>query len=181
VLVELDKMWKEADQNPDALVFGVKDVKRSYGDARNNAKIPDLRIHDLRHSYVARLAKNHMPIAEMACMLDHATLEMSYRHINSDSYTLERARNAVNEFHIEAPPVRKWGCWNGADQIRQLLAHIMLIGGKTLAYLAMRSLIQYVRHKLLKSVFFWRPPLLGIRSSGLHLPNLRKLLTSAGI
>lgn len=102
MLVELKKLWKQSDQNPDALVFGVKDVKNSFDGARNGAKIPDVRIHDLRHSYATRLAKNHMPIAEIARMLGHATLEMSYRYINSDSETLERARNTVNEFNAES-------------------------------------------------------------------------------
>jgi integrase len=104
MVVELEKLWGESDQNPEALVFGMKDVKRSFDGARNDAKIPDVRVHDLRHSYASRLAKNHMPVAEIARTLGHATLEMSYRYINSDKETLERARSIVNDFHAEPAP-----------------------------------------------------------------------------
>ncbi|HEX8070868.1 MAG TPA: site-specific integrase [Pyrinomonadaceae bacterium] len=104
MLVELELLWNESDQNPDALVFGVKDVKRSFDGARSDAGIPDVRVHDLRHSYASRLAKNHMPVAEIARILGHATLEMSYRYINSDKETLERAKSIVNEFHAESAP-----------------------------------------------------------------------------
>jgi integrase len=104
MLVELEAMWKATDQNPDEMVFGLKDVKRSFDGARNDAGVPDVRIHDLRHSYASRLAKNHMPVAEIARTLGHATLEMSYRYINSDKDTLERARNIINEIHAESVP-----------------------------------------------------------------------------
>jgi integrase len=104
MLVELELLWNESDQNPDALVFGIKDVKRSFDGARRDAGVPDVRVHDLRHSYASRLAKNHMPVAEIARTLGHATLEMSYRYINSDKDTLERARNIINEIHAESVP-----------------------------------------------------------------------------
>jgi integrase len=104
MVVELEKLWKETDQNPDAMVFGLKDVKRSFDGARSDAGVPDVRIHDLRHSYASRLAKNHLPVTEIARTLGHATLEMSYRYINSDKDTLERARNIINEIHAESAP-----------------------------------------------------------------------------
>jgi integrase len=101
MLLELERMWDESPQDPNDLVFGLKSLKRSFDTARSKAGIPEVRIHDLRHTYASRLAKNHMPIAELARMLGHATLEMSYRYINSDSETLDRARNIVNEFNAE--------------------------------------------------------------------------------
>jgi integrase len=79
-------------------------VKRSFDSARSSAGVPDVRIHDLRHSYASRLAKNHMPVAEIARTLGHATLEMSYRYINSDKETLERARSIVDSFHAQQIP-----------------------------------------------------------------------------
>lgn len=104
MVVELEKLWGESDRNLEALVFGLKDVKRSFDSARREAGVADVRIHDLRHSYASRLAKNHLSVAEIARTLEHATLEMSYRYINSDKDTLERARNIINEIHAESVP-----------------------------------------------------------------------------
>lgn len=104
MVAELEKLWRESDRNVEALVFGIKDVKKSFDGARNAAGVPDVRIHDLRHSYASRLAKNHMPVAEIARTLGHATLEMSYRYINSDKETLERARSIVDSFHAQPLP-----------------------------------------------------------------------------
>src|ERR1044072_70083 len=104
MVVELEKLWRESDHNPEGLVFGVKDVKRSFDSARSDAGVSDVGVHDLRHSYASRLAKSHMPVAEIARTLGHATLEMSYRYINSDKETLERARNIVDTFHAQQMP-----------------------------------------------------------------------------
>jgi integrase len=104
MVVDLEKLWGESDRNLEGLVFGFKDVKRSFDGARSDAGVPDVRIHDLRHNFASRLAKNHMPVAEIARTLGHATLEMSYRYINSDKETLERARSIVDSFHAQQVP-----------------------------------------------------------------------------
>ncbi len=102
MMLELEKLWSESPKDSTALVFGYKDVKRSFDSARQEIGLPDVRIHDLRHSFASRLAQRHMPIAELARTLGHTTLDLTFRYINSDETTLERARNIIDSYHAEA-------------------------------------------------------------------------------
>jgi integrase len=96
---ELRCLRLDASEDHEGLVFGQKDVKRSFASARKEAGLPDVRVHDLRHTFASRLARGHLPVAEIARTLGHATLEMSYRYINTDNTTLSRARNIIDAFH----------------------------------------------------------------------------------
>jgi integrase len=102
--IELEKMWRESGMDLDAQVFGLTDIKRAFDSARKGAGLEDARIHDLRHTYASRMARNRVPVAELARLLGHATLEMTFRYINSDEETLGRAREIVDEMNTVPAP-----------------------------------------------------------------------------
>lgn len=77
---------------PDDLVFGIKsNVKRSFNRAVKDAGIEDFRFHDLRHTAGTRLAQGGLPLAEVGRILGHAQPQTTYRYLNQDKSTLERA------------------------------------------------------------------------------------------
>ncbi len=101
MVIELEQLWAKSDKDLESLIFGVKDVKRAFDSARKQAGLPSVRVHDLRHTFASRLAQRNMPIAELARTLGHQTLELSFRYVNSDETTLDKARNIVDSFHAE--------------------------------------------------------------------------------
>ena len=53
-------------------MFGIVDnVKRTFGAARRDAGLKDLRFHDLRHTAATRLVGAHVPLSEVGRVLGH--------------------------------------------------------------------------------------------------------------
>jgi integrase len=68
--LELEQLKASAPENSDSLVFGIVDnVKRSFGAARSNAGLKDVRFHDLRHTAATRLVSAHIPLSEVGRVL----------------------------------------------------------------------------------------------------------------
>lgn len=64
------------------------DIDRDFARARDKAKVPDFRFHDLRHSAASYLAMNGATLAEIAAVLGHKTLAMVQRYAHlSDAHT----------------------------------------------------------------------------------------------
>lgn len=66
---------------------------------REHTKINDFRLHDCRHTAATRLVQGGLPIAEVARVLGHSTLAMTYRYANADNSTLTRAAAIMNALH----------------------------------------------------------------------------------
>lgn len=64
---------------------------------RKRTKIAHFRLHDCRHTAATRLVQGGLPIAEVARVLGHTTLAMTYRYANADNSTLERAARIMDE------------------------------------------------------------------------------------
>ena len=80
-------------------VFGVIDnVKFSFTAARQQAGLPDVRFHDLRHTAATRLVQGHLPLAEVGRVLGHTQPKTTYRYVNADSSTAQRAAAILNAF-----------------------------------------------------------------------------------
>ena len=87
----------------DLLVFGITDnVKRSFTAIRNEAGLPDIRFHDLRHTAATRLVSQHIPIAEVGRVLGHTQPATTYRYVNANLETARRAALALDEFHQQS-------------------------------------------------------------------------------
>jgi integrase len=95
--VELERLWKKSDKDATALVFGITDnVKRSFHAARCAAGLPDVRFHDLRHTYATRLVSLHIPLPEVGRVLGHAQANTTYRYVNANSDTARRTAIALD-------------------------------------------------------------------------------------
>lgn len=101
---ELRRLWEISPKQSDGLVFGIRDNTRmAFTSARKDAELDDVRFHDLRHTAATRLARSGMSLSEVGRILGHSQPTTTYRYINADSATLERAAQAIDSFHAEAP------------------------------------------------------------------------------
>jgi integrase len=96
---ELQTLWGSSTLNPDALVFGVANVKKAFSKARIVAGLPDLRFHDLRHTHATRLVSKHLPLSEVGRVLGHTQANTTYRYVNANVETAKRAAAALDEFN----------------------------------------------------------------------------------
>jgi integrase len=73
-------------------VFGLQsNCKRSFRTACDEAKIEDLRFHDLRHTFATRLAEAGMSNDLIARLLGHSQIKTTYRYLNITEDTAKRA------------------------------------------------------------------------------------------
>jgi len=100
---ELEALHKLSTGDPDAVVFGVKSIKRSFATACKLAKIKDLRFHDLRHTAATRLIQQGLPLQEVGRILGHTQANTTYRYVNANTDTARRAAEALNQFHAQKP------------------------------------------------------------------------------
>lgn len=62
-------------------------------------KIAPFRLHDCRHTAATRLVQGGLPITEVARILGHSTLAMTYRYANADDGTISRAASIMDSLH----------------------------------------------------------------------------------
>lgn len=92
--IELQRLM--LDSSGDELVFTCGDVKRSFATACRLAGIDDLHFHDLRHTFATRLVQAGLPLVEVARLLGHSSLHMTYRYSNATPETISRAVGLLN-------------------------------------------------------------------------------------
>lgn len=76
----------------------IKDVKKSFDNARMKAGIEDFRFHDLRHTFASRLVQKGIPLYEVMNLTGHKSLEMVQRYSHLAPDYQERAIAALNSF-----------------------------------------------------------------------------------
>jgi integrase len=95
---ELRKLYQQ--QVPTALVFGIKDnFQTAFESARKEAKLDDVRFHDLRHTAATRLVQGHMPLSEVGRILGHTQANTTYRYVNANLETARRAAQVLASFN----------------------------------------------------------------------------------
>ncbi len=100
--VELQRLWDISPKDPQGLVFGIKDNARmAFTSAREAAGLSDVRFHDLRHTAATRMART-MSLSEVGRILGHSQPQTTYRYVNVDDATLQRAQVAIDAFHAES-------------------------------------------------------------------------------
>jgi integrase len=96
----LRALHKKAPPDPDGLVFGIKDtVKTSFGGVRTDAKLTDVRFHDLRHTHATRLVAAHIPLSDVGRVLGHTQANTTYRYVNANVETARRAAAVLDDFN----------------------------------------------------------------------------------
>ncbi len=104
---EIERLKSEAHflSEEKALVFGgLQSVKKSFVGARTDAGLPDLRFHDLRHSAATRLVGGHLPLSEVGRILGHSQPQTTYRYVNANAETAQRAANVLDQFNAAPVP-----------------------------------------------------------------------------
>lgn len=96
VLSQLPK-WKNCPYvvpNPKSLQ-PYSSVFRTWNTARKNAGLPDVRMHDLRHSMASNLVNSGRSLLEVAKILGHSQLKTSQRYAHLSQDTLLAAVDAA--------------------------------------------------------------------------------------
>jgi integrase len=90
VLVQLAQQYEPNEPPPDAYVFGgpqmIHRVRRTWEAVRDEAGLPGLRLHDLRHAYASVLASGGLSLPIIGALLGHTnpTTTARYAHLLDD-------------------------------------------------------------------------------------------------
>lgn len=102
LLTELEGIWRISPQDPDELVFGIKDnFKRSWTEAVKEAELENVRFHDTRHTCVTRWVQSGMPIPEIMRLSGHSTLAAFAIYANATEQTTKRGADALDAWREE--------------------------------------------------------------------------------
>ena len=97
-LLKLQLRFKH--NNPDALVFEEANVnlRKVWRAAYAEAGVPNgvRMFYSVRHAYATDMANKGMELPELARLLGHSDVSMSYRYYNLTKGTLDKARNILN-------------------------------------------------------------------------------------
>lgn len=101
--MELQQLDAASGSNLEALVFNSRGwIHNQLKRACKLAGIDDFRLHDCRHTCATRLVQGGLPLTEVARILGHTTLAMTYRYANADDTTLARAVAILDTFYAQA-------------------------------------------------------------------------------
>jgi integrase len=93
---ELLTVYERSTKSSTDLVFGIADnFKKAFMSARKVAGLPDVRFHDLRHTFASRAVKQHIPIATVGKTLGHTQPRTTWRYINNDVETAREVADAM--------------------------------------------------------------------------------------
>src|SRR5262245_35945360 len=94
---ELENLRENQDGD---LVFGIKThAQHSFQKARKEARLPNLRFHDLRHTHATSLVGAQMPLAEVGRVLGHTQPSTTFRYVNINADTARRAADLLDQFN----------------------------------------------------------------------------------
>jgi integrase len=99
---ELEQLWEVSPQDPDGLVFGIRDnFKNAWRSACKDAELQDFRFHDCRHTCITRWVSKGLPIAEIMRLSGHSTLTAFSVYVNSTEQAVRRGAEALDDLHEE--------------------------------------------------------------------------------
>jgi integrase len=97
---ELQDLYNKSRKEVEDLVFGITDnFKKAFNTARNIARLPDVRFHDLRHTHATRLVAAHISLSEVGRVLGHTQANTTFRYVNANVETAWRAAAVLDEFN----------------------------------------------------------------------------------
>lgn len=88
---------------PGDLVFGIhSSVKTSWAKVRELAGLPDVRLHDLRHTYATRIERSkRISTAQLGRLLGHTNPRTTYRYVNQDTSVIDEATRVLDDLNAE--------------------------------------------------------------------------------
>lgn len=97
---ELERLHAQAPDDPNGLVFGVKDtVKKSFAAACKAAGIEGFRFHDCRHTAITRMVQAGITPMEIMKISGHTQHITFVRYVNPDAGAVQRAADALEAFN----------------------------------------------------------------------------------
>lgn len=84
----------------------VKTVHRAWYKIREQAGVPFLRIHDLRHMYASFMVNANVPIYTVSQVLGHSSTQVTQRYAHLSTETLQAAATAASDRILAASPKR---------------------------------------------------------------------------
>jgi integrase len=87
----------------------MKDLMTPWRHIRNAAAIPDVRLHDLRHSFASVAASEGVPLATLGRLVGHSTLRTTERYAHIFNASARAANDQIGDHLAKAltPPARK--------------------------------------------------------------------------
>lgn len=73
------------------------DISKVWGRIRNKAGMPDLRLHDLRHSYASFLANSGCNEFQIQQALNHASTITTRRYVHMSQESMQQAADAASD------------------------------------------------------------------------------------
>ena len=93
----------QPSSGPEDRVFGVTDVKRSFGTACTLAGITNLHFHDLRHTFGTRLGDSGVDINTIASLMGHSDIRMAARYTHPTDKNRKGAVESLTAYSSRAP------------------------------------------------------------------------------
>ncbi len=88
------------NNNPDALVFeqAMVNLRKLWKAAYSEAGVPEgtRMFYSLRHAFATEMANSGVELPELARILGHSSVNMSYRYYNLTEKTINKVRNILN-------------------------------------------------------------------------------------
>lgn len=79
-------------------ITGIKDPKRLWSLIRKSASVPDLRLHDLRHSFASAALAAGLTLSQIGELLGHANTQTTHRYAHlMDETAIESANVTANK------------------------------------------------------------------------------------
>ena len=100
---ELEKLWEGGTKNLDELVFGITyTIKTAWKSLCEDAKITDLRFHDLRHTAITRMVQTKQPSAAIMKVSGHSQFVTFSRYVNPDAGIVTDIADALGKLNTKA-------------------------------------------------------------------------------
>ena len=85
-------------------------LRRSVLKARNNAKLPDFRLHDLRHTVATWLTESGIPLKSIGDLLGHSSIRTTEKYSHPEE-AIKKSTDILGDFSRVlsiSPTYQKW-------------------------------------------------------------------------
>ena len=100
---ELESLWRDGTTQLEDLVFGLTcTIKTAWKSLCEDAKLTDLRLHDLRHTAITRMVQTKHPSAAIMKISGHTQFVTFSRYVNPDTEMVTNIAEALAELNATA-------------------------------------------------------------------------------
>ncbi|HVG20963.1 MAG TPA: site-specific integrase [Blastocatellia bacterium] len=100
---QLESLWREGTTQLEDLVFGLTcTIKTAWKSLCEDAKLADIRLHDLRHTAITRMVQTKHPSAAIMKISGHTQFVTFSRYVNPDSEMVTNIADALAELNAKA-------------------------------------------------------------------------------